>query len=63
MCNWVIKCAKLLAGIVAVMKANILASNYARADETTVQVLKAPYCVNAQDFAKLVPTPGYFGSS
>ena len=40
MCNWVIKCAKLLAGIVAVMKANILASNYARADETTVQVLK-----------------------
>jgi transposase len=40
MCNWVIKCAKLLSRIVDVMKANILASNYARADETTVQVLE-----------------------
>ena len=40
MCNWTIKCAGLLSKIVDAMKVNIIASNYARADETTVQVLK-----------------------
>ena len=39
MCNWTIKCAKLLSKIVAAMKTNIIASSYARADETTLQVL------------------------
>jgi transposase len=38
--NWVQKCAALLAKIVDEMKNIIVASNYARADETTVQVLK-----------------------
>jgi len=38
--NWVIKSATLLSKIVDAMKLKIVASNYARADETTVQVLK-----------------------
>ena len=38
--NWVQKCATLLCKIVDSMKDIIVASNYARADETTVQVLK-----------------------
>lgn len=37
---WVQKCATLLSKIVDAMKTIIVASNYARADETTVQVLK-----------------------
>jgi transposase len=38
--NWVQKCATLLCKIVEQMKSIIVASNYARADETTVQVLQ-----------------------
>jgi transposase len=38
--NWVLKCADLLSKIVDAMKIIIVNSNYARADETTVQVLK-----------------------
>lgn len=38
--NWVQKCATLLCKVVDAMKTIIVASNYARADETTVQVLK-----------------------
>jgi len=38
--NWVLKCADLLSKIVDAMKIKIVASDYARADETTVQVLK-----------------------
>jgi transposase len=38
--NWVLKCADLLSKIVDAMKIKIVTSNYARADETTVQVLK-----------------------
>jgi transposase len=37
--NWVLKCGDLLSKIVAQMKKVIITSNYARADETTVQVL------------------------
>ena len=37
--NWVLKCGDLLSRVVEEMKKVIIASNYARADETTVQVL------------------------
>ena len=40
MCNWTFKCADLLEPIVLAMKKIIKNSNYVRADETTVQVLK-----------------------
>jgi transposase len=39
MCNWMLKVAKLLSPIVDILKSKIIHSNYARADETTVQVL------------------------
>jgi len=42
MSNWVLKCGAMLSPIVELFKQKIVAEDYARADETTAQVLKEP---------------------
>lgn len=42
MSGWVLKCGELLAPLVDLMRLNIINSDYARADETTLQVLSEP---------------------
>jgi transposase len=42
MSNWVLKCGALLSPIVELFKKKIVTGDYARADETTAQVLKEP---------------------
>lgn len=42
MSGWVLKCGTLLAPLVDLMRLNIINHDYARADETTLQVLNEP---------------------
>jgi transposase len=42
MSGWVLKCGTLLASLVDLMRLNIINHDYARADETTLQVLNEP---------------------
>jgi transposase len=42
MCGWVLKCGALLAPLVDLMRLNIINHDYARADETSLQVLNEP---------------------
>jgi transposase len=42
MSGWVLKCGTLLAPLIDLMRLNIITCDYARADETTLQVLNEP---------------------